>query len=73
MRTLSEYKGVEKFSDRSAKVVIDNNGNYGVKYILNNKVLDYRFFPEHSNHYAEDVAENWVMGIINPADLTHEI
>ena len=69
MRTLTEYNGEGKFSDRSALVVIDSNGDHGVKYCIDDKVIDYRIFPEHSFYYAEDAAENWVNGVINPKDL----
>ena len=70
MRILTEYNGDGDFANRSALVVIDNNGDdHGVKYIMDNTVIDYRIFPEHSLYYAEDAAENWVKGIINPRDL----
>ena len=69
MRILSEHDGHGEYSNRSALVVIDSNGDYGVKYIIDDTVIDYRIFPEHSSYYAEDAAENWVIGIINPKDL----
>ena len=69
MRILTEYNGDGDFANRSALVIIDSNGDHGVKYIMDNTVIDYRIFPEHSSYYAEDAAENWVIGIINPKDL----
>lgn len=69
MKILSEQRGLDDYSNRSAQVILDNNGDFGVKYILDDKVYDYRIFPEHSCRYAEDAAENWVIGVINPKDL----
>ena len=69
MRILTEYTGVGEFADRSAVVVIDSNGDHGVKYCLDEKVVDYRIFPDHSVYFAQDAAENWITGIINPKDL----
>jgi hypothetical protein len=68
MKILSEIYGSDNFSNRKAQVTVDENGDYGVKYIIDGRE-EYRFFPDHSVHYAEDAAENWVSGIINPKDL----
>lgn len=67
MKTLHEYKGVDKHSNRTALVVHDGN-DYGVIYKIDD-TEEYRIFPEHSIHYAEDAAENWVMGVFNLKDL----
>jgi hypothetical protein len=68
MKILHEYKGIDKHNNRRAEVTIDKNGDYGVRYIIND-IVEYRIFPDHSIHYAEDAAENWVLGIISPNDL----
>ena len=68
MKILHEYKGIDKHINRKAEVTIDKNGDYGVRYIIND-IVEYRIFPDHSIHYAEDAAENWVLGIISPNDL----
>ena len=47
MRILSEHDGHGEYSNRSALVVIDSNGDYGVKYVIDDTVIDYRIFPEH--------------------------
>ena len=68
MKTLHEYTGQDEYFNRAALVTIDENGDYGVCYIINGQ-KEYRIFPDHSIHYAEDAAENWVTGVINPKDL----
>jgi hypothetical protein len=68
MKILHEYKGIDKHNNRRAEVTIDKNGDYGVRYIIND-IVEYRIFPDHSIHYAEDAAENWVLGIISLNDL----
>lgn len=67
MKTLHEYKGIDEYSNRTAIVVHDGN-DYGVIYKIGS-IEEHRIFPDHSIHYAEDAAENWVMGVINPKDL----
>ena len=68
MKILHEYKGIDKHNNRRAEVTIDKNGDYGVRYIIND-IVEYRIFPDHSIHYVEDAAENWVLGIISLNDL----
>jgi len=68
MKILHEYKGIDKHNNRRAEVTLDKNGDYGVRYIIND-IVEYRIFPDHSIHYAEDAAENWVLGIISLNDL----
>ena len=67
-KTLSEYFGQGEYDNRTAKVTVDENGDYGVYYVIGH-IEEYRIFPECSIRYAEDAAENWVTGIINPKDL----
>lgn len=68
MKILHEYIGIDNHINRKAEVTIDKNGDYGVRYIID-ETIEYRIFPDHSIHYAEDAAENWVLGIIDPKDL----
>lgn len=68
MKILHEYRGIDNHVNRKAEVTIDKNGDYGVRYIIND-IVEYRIFPDHSIHYAEDAAENWVLGIISLNDL----
>jgi hypothetical protein len=68
MIVLSEFTGIDAYSDRKA-IIVDNDGVFGVQYILNDNVKEYRVFPGSSRHYAEDAAENWTTGVINPKDL----
>ena len=68
MKILHEYIGIDNHVNRKAEITIDKNGDYVVKYIIND-IVEYRIFPDHSIHYAEDAAENWVLGIISPNDL----
>ena len=68
MIVLSEFTGIDVYSDRKA-VVVDNEGIFGVQYIIKD-ITEYRVFPGPSQGYAENAAENWVMGVINPKDLT---
>jgi hypothetical protein len=68
MKILHEYLGIDNHVNRKAEVTIDKNGDYGVRYIIND-IVEYRIFPDHSIHYAEDAAENWVLGIISLNDL----
>ena len=68
MKILREYIGIDKHNNRRAEVTIDKNGDYGVRYIIND-IVEYRIFSDHSIHYAEDIAKNWALGIISPNDL----
>jgi hypothetical protein len=68
MIVLSEFTGIDAYSDRKA-IIVDTDGVFGVQYIINNNVKEYRVFPDRALNYAEDAAENWVSGVINPKDL----
>jgi hypothetical protein len=71
MKTLTEYFGTGEFSNRRAKIVQDDVGDYGVIYIIGEKE-EYRVFPERAIYYVQDAADNWVTGIFSLKDL-HEI
>ena len=62
MKELSEYFGSEKYSDRIAKVLWDDSKE---EYFVDMKKDGYselRSMSNHSEQYAEDCAENFVMG-----------
>ena len=65
---LSEYFSDETDSSgnrlRTAEVKKNINGYYIDCYENGNKVLSSKLY-EHSESYAEDAAENWVLGILN--------
>lgn len=44
--------------------VIEVNGVYSVEYYMGDvKPIKTEIFPGKSQHYAEDAAENWTLGI----------
>jgi len=62
MIEVSEYFGSEKYSDRIAKVLWDDSKE---EYFVDMKKDGYselRSMSNHSEQYAEDCAENFVMG-----------
>ena len=62
MKELSEYFGSEKYSDRTAKVLWDDSKK---EYFVDMKKDGYselRSMSRHSERYAEDCAEIFVMG-----------
>ena len=50
--------------DRRADV-IKLDGHWGCRLYNNNEVVKTEFYKGHSESYAEDAAENYVMGIKN--------
>ena len=62
MIELSSYHGSEEYSDRIAKVLYDNSKK---EYFVDMKMegrSELRGMKIHSERYAEDCAENFVMG-----------
>lgn len=51
--------------DRRADVIKNSDGVFGIEMIENNEFVRREFFTGHSESYAEDAAENYVMGIKN--------
>jgi hypothetical protein len=65
MKAIDEYLGSGRYDNRKA-VIQENGDKYVVDlYIedLHHKTVD---TGKHSLRYAEDTAENWVTGIIEP-------
>ena len=62
MKELSTYYGSDEYSDRIAKVFWDmNKKEYFVDMKMNGR-SELRGMRIHSERYAEDCAENFVMG-----------
>ena len=62
MKELSTYIGSEEYSDRVAKVLWDTDSK---EYFVDMKMegrSEIRGMKIHSERYAEDCAENFVMG-----------
>ena len=62
MKELSSYHGSEEYSDRTAKVLWDTDKK---EYFVDMKMdgrSALRGMKIHSERYAEDCAENFVMG-----------
>ncbi len=51
--------------DRHARVYYNTEKGYEVDLALNGKVLEIRELHGHSESYAEDCAENYVLGIFD--------
>jgi len=62
MKELSTYHGSDEYSDRTAKVLWDTDSK---EYFVDMKMegrSEIRGMKIHSERYAEDCAENFVMG-----------
>ena len=62
---LSTYWGDEEYHDRKANVMRDENGFY-VELYKGEELIEVRTLYDHSEIYAENAAENYVIGILNP-------
>ena len=60
---LSEYSGADKYPNRTAQIRRTSLG-YEVDLYDNEVLIETREVHAHSESYAEDVAENWTLGII---------
>lgn len=60
---ISTYWGDEEYSNRKAVVMKDDNGFY-VEFYEEEQLCERRNVYDHSEIYAENTAENFVMGII---------
>ena len=58
-----EYYGDNAYEKRTA-VVFRKNDSYGVVMIDDGKIIEERLLKGHSEEYAEDCAENFVVGVI---------
>ena len=62
MIEVSEYFGSEKYSDRIAKVLWDDTKKEYFVDMQKSGYSELRSMSRHSERYAEDCAENFVMG-----------
>jgi len=60
---LHEFYGEDKYSNRKATVFKDGD-DYLVYMIQDMAVIEERRITGRSEQYAEDCAENWVLGVI---------
>ena len=51
--------------DLKAETFVDLNGIYGVRFYKDNMWLTDELYKGHSEQYAEDAAENYVIGVKN--------
>lgn len=56
---LSEYMGDEK----TASVFKDETGTYGAEFFENGTLVGRELYPGKSEAWAEDCAENYVLGV----------
>lgn len=68
---LHQFWGEPTYPGREAKVYIVREPSkfyreyFEVEFYDNSKLKETRIIKEHSEMYAEDCAENWVLGVIN--------
>jgi len=62
-QVLSTFYGSDKYKDRSSEVLRDNRGFF-VRLYSHENCMEERHLFEHSEVYAENTAENWVLGVI---------
>ena len=62
MKELSTYLGSDEYSDRIAKVLWDAEGQRFYVDMKMEGLTELRNLGQHSESYAEDCAENFVMG-----------
>jgi len=58
------FYGTDQYKNRKAHVFIEEDGSYTVTMISDSAIIEDRNIKGHSEQYAEDCAENWVLGII---------
>lgn len=67
---LSTFYGEGKYADRTAKTFSVNSSHYEVELYSDKTMIENRVMKTgdtyHSERYAEDCAENWVLGVIAP-------
>jgi len=60
---ISTYWGSDEYADRRAEVLHDKEAGFYVEMYYKDELIETRPLYEHSERYAEDCAENYVMGI----------
>jgi hypothetical protein len=77
---ISEYQGSDKFKSRTAEVLQtvghEPHNYYGIRMLSEGESLAIEWYPAHNVIYAENAAENFVMGIKNyerPLNFNYEL
>ena len=70
MKLYHEFFGSEEYQNRRSEVwLLDeprtDGGDWFVKFFENDSHIGDRLIVDHTERYAEDCAENWVIGVIN--------
>jgi len=60
---LSTFWGDDEYDNRKSIVCTDDKGFF-VEFYEDDKLVESRNLYEHSEIYAENAAENWVIGVI---------
>ena len=63
----SEMNGSGQFKNRKAEVLrtLGHESHYGIRMYIDSIALGIEWYNGHSEDYANDAAENYVMGIKN--------
>lgn len=63
MIAISTYFGEGQYASRQSKIFIEDDVPT-IEFWDNGKLIQVRAFPDNTMQYAEDAAENWILGII---------
>ena len=63
-QALHEFRGEYKGKERWALVYRTLDNQYLVRFFINQVWREDRYISDHSEVYAEDTAENFVLGVI---------
>lgn len=62
VKVLNEY--TLPHSNRKAVIIVDNEANcFGVDFYENDSIIGREMYPDKSEYWAEDAAENWIFGV----------
>jgi len=50
---------------KSATIFLHSENMYGVHFMRDCAIVETRYFPGKSIHYAESAAENWLIGVLD--------
>jgi len=65
MEILHKFYGCEEYSPRSAFVYLRQDNVFCIDCFIDNDVKKFIELKDKSESYAEDAAENWVLGVMN--------
>ena len=60
---ISTYYEKNRRADVVRTVGLNEKNFFGVRFSIDNNVLGIEWYPEHSETWAENAAENYVLGI----------